>query len=285
MNRKVATARLSIISNVILILSKLGVGIITGSVSIISEMIHSTMDLLAALIAFFAVKISDVPPDKDHPYGHGKYENISGVTEAILIFIASIWIIYEAVKKIISHEQVESIGIGFIVMVFSAVVNFIVSRKLYKVAKETDSIALEADALHLKVDVYTSLGVAVGLLIIWLTGLNFLDPVVAILVAIFILRESFILLKKAYKPLLDSPLENNEISIIEGILATHYVKYHNLRTRRAGNYKFVDFHLEMSENLSVKESHDICDTLESEIQNAIKNSEVTIHVECECIQK
>ena len=164
MNQKVKTARLSIASNTFLIILKLTVGIISGSVSIISEAIHSSMDLLAAVIAFFAVRVSDNPPDSKHPYGHGKVENISGVTEALLIFIAAALIITEAIKKLSGEPfELEFIWIGALVMLISAIVNSLVSHRLYKVAHETKSLALEADALHLKTDVYTSLGVAAGL--------------------------------------------------------------------------------------------------------------------------
>ena len=135
----------------------------SGSVSIISEGVHSSMDLIASMIALFAVKVSDNPPDSRHPYGHGKVENISGVIEALLIFIAAIWIIIEAVKKFLSKEvHLEALYLGIIVMVISAIINFIVSQKSYKVAKETNLVALEADA-HLRTDVYTSAGVAIGL--------------------------------------------------------------------------------------------------------------------------
>lgn len=285
MNKKVSIARLSIISNTVLVIGKLIVGLLTGSVSIISEAIHSTMDLLAAIIAFFSVKISDTPPDKDHPYGHGKVENISGVVEAVLIFVASGWIIYEAVHKLILNSPVESVGLGCIIMFVSAIVNFYVSRRLYKVAKETDSVALEADALHLKTDVYTSLGVGVGLFLIWITGLNFLDPVVAILVALFILREAFFMLVKAYKPLVDAALPTNEIESIEAYLKTNNYKYHNLRTRKAGTQRFVDFHLDLPENISVKESHDCCDIIETDFHKILGNIEITIHVECDSAQK
>ncbi len=282
MNKKVKVARLSILSNTVLIICKLVVGIISGSVSIISEAIHSSMDLLAAIIAFLSVRISDTPPDKKHPYGHGKYENVSGVIEAILIFVAAGWIIFEAVKKLVSVTPVESIGIGSIVMLFSALVNILVSRRLYKVAKETDSIALEADALHLKADVYTSLGVGVGLLFIWATGWYILDPIVAILVAIFILHESYILLKTAYSPLLDVQLPDNEIEAIEASIrkfTNSNINYHQLRTRKAGFYKYVDLHLEVPRMLTVDEAHHICDKIEKDIESKIKNIEVHIHVE------
>jgi len=212
MNRKVQIARLSIISNTLLILMKLSVGLISGSVSIISEAIHSSMDLMASLIAFFSVRVSDNPPDSRHPYGHGKIENISGVIEAILILIAAIWIIVEAVKKLIGLPYViDSIGLGSLVMLASAIINIFVSRMLYKVAKETRSVALEADALHLKTDVFTSLGVAAGLGLIILTGIHWLDPAVAIIVAFMILRESYFLLRKAFLPLLDEAWDDKEV--------------------------------------------------------------------------
>jgi cation diffusion facilitator family transporter len=278
-NSKVKIARLSILSNSFLIVIKLAVGLISGSVSIISEAIHSAMDLVAALIAFFSVRISDQPADTEHPYGHGKFENISGVIEAVLIFIAAIWIILESVKKLLHSEPVEALGLGSAVMLVSAIVNFIVSRKLYRVAKETDSIALEADALHLKTDVFTSLGVGVGLFLIWITGKTFLDPIVAILVALFILRESYILLKNAYSPLLDTALSNDEIDIIKQYLVERNFTYHDLKTRKAGQFRFAELHLEMPETLSLREVHDVCDEIENHLKKKIKNLDINIHVE------
>jgi cation diffusion facilitator family transporter len=227
MNAKVKIARLSILSNTFLIILKVVAGLMSGSVSIISEAIHSSMDLMAAIIAFFSVRVSDNPPDSRHPYGHGKVENISGVIEAILIFIAAIWIITEAIKKFLGEPfELESIGMGSAVMFVSAIVNIIVSRKLYKVAKETRSVALEADALHLKTDVYTSLGVAVGLGLIMITGITWLDPLVALIVALFIIYESYVLLKKAFTPLLDESWDNVEIDDLEKTLNEHNVSYH-----------------------------------------------------------
>lgn len=280
MKSKINTARLSVLSNTLLIIMKFAVGIISGSVSIISEAIHSSMDLIAALIAFFAVRISDTPPDARHPYGHGKVENVSGVIEAILIFIAAILIIIEAVKKLLGEAiELESVWIGVVVMFVSAVVNTIVSRRLYKVARETGSVALEADALHLKTDVYTSLGVAAGLGLIMLTGIKWLDPLVAIIVALLILRESFVLLKKAFSPLLDSSWEDDEIKGLEKTLSRMEVKYHDLRTRVAGNYRFIDVHIEIPEEESVGNAHSYCDRIEDELKRIYENLTVSIHVE------
>ena len=280
MNAKVKVARLSIVSNTFLIILKIVVGLLSGSVSIISEAIHSSMDLIAALIAFFSVKVSDNPPDSRHPYGHGKVENISGVIEAILIFIAAIWIITEAVKKLLGEEIVlDVIWLGSSVMLISAIVNTLVSRKLYKVARETKSVALEADALHLKTDVYTSAGVAVGLGLIFITGIKWLDPFVAILVALFIIKESYSLLRRAFTPLLDTAWGEDEIEDLERRLNQMEVNYHDLRTRVAGNYRFVDIHVEIPEDESVGNAHSYCDMIEDKLNSLYDNITVTIHVE------
>lgn len=280
MNIKANTARLSILSNSLLIVMKLIAGILSGSVSIISEAIHSSMDLIAAIIAFFSVKVSDNPPDSRHPYGHGKFENISGVIEALLIFIAAGWIILEAVKKLSGEStELNALGIGSVVMFISAFVNFLVSRRLYKVAFETNSVALEADALHLKTDVYTSLGVAVGLALILVTGIKWLDPVVAILVALFIIHEAYNLLKKAFNPLLDEAWEEEEVQELEERLKEMKVRYHEMRTRVAGNYRFIDFHVEIPREVSVGNAHSYCDEVENELKGIYNNLNVTIHVE------
>jgi len=238
------------------------------------------MDLLAAVIAFFAVRVSDNPPDSKHPYGHGKVENISGVTEAMLIFIAAALIIIEAIKKLTGEPfELAIIWIGALVMLISAAVNTLVSHRLYKVARETKSLALEADALHLKTDVYTSLGVAAGLGLILITDIKWLDPVVAILVACLIIYESFTLLRKAFRPLIDSAWNDDEIKILEKKLHRMKVKYHDLRTRAAGNYRFIDIHVEIPESESVGDAHRYCDMIEDELSRNYDNLTVTIHVE------
>jgi cation diffusion facilitator family transporter len=283
MNQKTATARLSILSNSFLIIIKFVTGILTGSVSIISEAIHSLFDLVAAVIAFLSVRISDTPPDDDHPYGHGKIEGISGMIEAILIFVAAGFIIYEAVMKMLSGTEIAFPIAGVVVMAVSAVVNTFVSRRLYKVAKECGgSLALEADALHLKTDVYTSLGVAAGLLLLWITDIHLLDPLVAIAVACLILYESYEMLMKSVSPLVDRRLSDGEIASIHEAIQRHKdscIGFHEMRTRNAGNARYVDLHLELPKYLTVEESHRICDEIETEIAGKLPKTEVTIHVE------
>ena len=279
MTEKKSIARLSVVSNTLLIILKVIAGLISGSVSILSEAIHSGMDLVAAIIAFLSVRISDNPPDDRHPYGHGKYENISGVVEGLLILIAAGWIIFEAVRKFSYTQELESLGLGMAVMTVSALVNLFVSSKLYKVARKTNSIALEADALHLKTDVYTSAGVALGIGLIWLTDLHVLDPVIAILVAALIIYEAYQLLARAFFPLVDVSWQRNEIDDLEKILAEMGVHYHNLKTRNAGNHWFVDFHIELPSEITLEKAHEFCDKIEQSLEKRFPNLQINIHPE------
>jgi len=276
---KTRTARLSVLSNSLLIILKVVVGAVTGSVSILSEAIHSSIDLIAAVIAFFAVKVSGNPADDRHPFGHGKVENVSGVIEALLIFAASAWIIYEAIGRFLHPGETEALGLGVLVMAISAVVNIFVSRRLYKVAKLTDSVALEADALHLKTDVITSAGVAVGLGLIWLTGWHVLDPIIALLVAVIIIYESWMLLRKAFSPLLDTALSQGEMTKLTSILEEMEVQYHDLRTRAAGHQRFVEFHLDVPAHETIETIHRQCDLIEARLEHEFRDISVIIHPE------
>jgi cation diffusion facilitator family transporter len=281
-NEKVKVAALSIASNSVLIVMKLIAGIISGSVSIISEAIHSGMDLAASIIAFFSVNVSSKPADESHPYGHGKIENVSGVVEGLLIFVAAFLIIKESIVKIANPGEIHETNIAIIVMVISGIVNFFVSRKIYKVAKEEDSIALEADALHLKTDVYTSLGVAGGLILIKLTGIAILDPIAAICVALLILKEAYHLSSSAFRPLLDERLSDEEERFIKSVIAKYegeIIDFHNLKTRKSGHIKHVDFHITIEGEVSVSESHRISKEIEKTLEREIRNTMVHIHID------
>ncbi len=281
-DQRVAAAWVSVASNSLLVVLKFIAGILVGSVSIISEAIHSANDLLASFIALFAVKTSSKPPDKEHPFGHGKVENVSGTIEALLIFVAAFLIIKEAVERLFHGVEMQTLGWGLAVMGFSAILNLGVSEYLMYVAKKTNSIALEADAMHLRTDVYTSAGVFVGLLLIKLTGYTIIDPIAAILVAMLIIKAAYDLTQKAFMPLMDTALSDSEIGSIKSILdefSTQYVSYHDLRTRRAGRECHVDLHLVARPEMSIKEVHDLCDKIEKEIMNQLPFSHVLIHAE------
>lgn len=283
---KESTARLSILSNSALVTMKLIVGVSIGSVSIISEAIHSGMDLLASIIAFFSVRKSAEPPDHEHEFGHGKFEDISGLIEALLIFIAAILIIIEALSKLTGGEHAvipfEMLMAGIVVMGISAIVNWFVSQRLMKVGKETESIALESDAWHLRTDVYTSLGVFAGLILIQITGITALDSVIAIGVALVILKAAFDLTKRSLHDLIDRSIPEKDKDRIKEIICDHsseYAGFHGLKTRRAGPQIFINFHLVVAGDVSVQQSHDLTDHLESDLKLEYPRSVVTIHVE------
>ena len=286
---KEKTARLSIISNTCLVLLKFTVGFAIGSVSIISEAIHSSMDLLAAVIAFFSVRKSAEPPDAGHSFGHGKFEDISGLVEAVLIFIAAILIIREAVMKLLSSEPENSLldspdllYAGIAVMAISAIANWYVSRTLMKVAAETGSIALEADAWHLRTDVYTSLGVFAGLILIRLTGITIFDPLFAIGVAVVIMKAAYSLTIKSFSDLIDHSIPAIDEQRIKEVICEHssdYAGFHDLRTRRSGPEIFIEFHLVVPGDVSVTQSHDLADHLESDLIVEFPRAHITIHIE------
>jgi cation diffusion facilitator family transporter len=282
LDRKGKVALLSICSNTTLIVLKVVAGIMSGSVSIISEAIHSGMDLIASLVAFFAVRESSRPADKEHPYGHGKIENLSGVVEGVLIFAAAVMIFKEAIKKITKQEPIEQAYVAIGVMFIGALVNYLVSRKIYKTSVQEESMALEADALHLKTDVYTSIGVGLGLILIKLTNLYLLDSLVAIVVALLIIKEAWELLGRAVSNLLDVRLPVEIEKDIENIIISHkneIIDYHKLKTRQSGNVKHIDFHITVTPTLSVSEAHDIVGKLKMEIGCKYKNVRVSIHVD------
>ena len=280
-SRKSRAALVSVFSNSLLVALKLTVGIFSGSVSIISEAIHSANDLLAALIAFISVRISDKPPDDEHPYGHGKAESISGAIEAALIVVAGVWIIYEAVERIITGGEVQHLGLGTLVMAISVVLNIIVSRYLFRVARQEDSLALETDAQHLATDVYTSLGVTFGLLLVWVTGWTLLDPIIAILVALLILRIGWKLTLSAGVHLMDQSLPSVEITAIENIIRSdiRVLSWHDLRTRKAGSQRHVDMHIVIDAESSLIDAHNIADDLEEKIAATLPPARVVVHVD------
>ncbi|MCE8422584.1 MAG: cation transporter [Candidatus Methanoperedens sp.] len=279
-------AKLSIYSNTILLILKLFAGFFMGSISVLSEALHSGIDLLAAIIANYSVHKAGKPADEIHRFGHGKFENISGTIEAILISVAAVIILYEASRKIFFGDKVELngdlIGIGIVIMGISSIANFYVSRKIMKVAMHAESIALEADAYHLTTDVYTSIGVFIGLVLIHFTGNPIFDPILAIIVALMILKASYDLTKRSVSGLMDVKLSDNEEGTIRSIITEHYsqfAEYHDMRTRISGAERFVDLHLVVPKNQHVGDAHDFCNHLEKDIKEKIPNLSILIHVE------
>jgi len=296
--RKSRAALISVISNTALVLMKLAAGLLMGSVSVISEAAHSAVDLTAAVIAFFSVKTSGKPADAGHPFGHGKIENISGTVEALLIFLAAGWIIFEAIEKLRFPEPLEAVGWGVAVMLVSAVVNVGVSRMLFRVGRETDSPALQADAWHLRTDVYTSAGVMAGLALIALGNrlfpgwdFNWLDPVAAIAVALWIMKTAYDLTLQSARDLMDVPLPAVEEALVRNLIVEQRPTirgYHYLRTRKAGHFRFIEFHIQVDSRMTVEASHNLAEKLTKAIKEHLPHTTVTIHIEpCkgDCFEK
>jgi cation diffusion facilitator family transporter len=282
-------ARTSVYSNTLLTLGKLAAGMITGSVSVLSEALHSGLDLAAAMMAFLAVRKAREPADSDHAFGHGKIESLSGLAEAALILAAVGLILWSAGKRLILWESdVREPLLGAAVMAVSAGVNVFVSRMLFRVSRETESLALEADAWHLRTDVWTSLGVLVGMALIAIGSragyreVHHLDPFIAIAVALLIARAAVRIARRSFDQLIDRSLPPTEIARIERLLADHYPQFsgfHRLRTRQAGPERYVDLHLEVSGAQSVSDAHALCDHLEEELRDIVPGAQIMIHVE------
>lgn len=283
--KKKRVARLSILSNTFLVFMKLFAGIAAGSISIISEAVHSGIDLIASSIAYVSVKKSSIPPDVCHEYGHGKFEDISGIVEAVLIVVASLIIFYEAVTNLMSGHDITSenlLLVGILVMLVSTIVNLYVSSRLFSVAKETGSIALESDAWHLRTDVFTSAGVMLGLILIRVTGFVEFDAVIAIGISFVILHAAYDLIKRSFAHLTDRSLPDDEMVEILEILkrfCRNDVSIHAIRSRRAGPDRFVEFHLTVPGDESVNDSHELTDRIEAALKSKFGRIFVTIHVE------
>ena len=275
-------AKLSLFVITGLVAFKVVVAIITGSISILAQAVDSFLDLFAVAITFFAITIATKPADEEHPFGHGKVENIAAIVQAMLIFTAGGLIIYSAIRRIITGTTIELTEAGIGVMLISIITSIFLSRHLLKVSQATDSIALQASAHNIAADVYSAAAVLVGLLVIRFTGLTIFDPIIAILVALFILKVAYNVLKKSFGGLVDVKLPEVEEEIIRSCIMEHdgeLVGFHELRTRKAGSQRYIDLHLVMPKSASVEESHCLCDELEEEIRTRLSNTSVIIHVE------
>lgn len=289
-DKKKFVAGLSIVSNVILSVLKIITGILSGSLSIISEAIHSLSDFFASVLTFFSVIKSSKPADSDHPYGHGKYEDMSGFIEGLLIIFASLFIIYEASKKIIFGVNIDTENVlGIVVMLVAVILNIAVSSILFKVAKESNSVSLYADGEHLRTDVYSSLGVLFGLILIKITGYRILDPIIAILVAVIIFKAGYSISQKTVSNLLDHSIPDENIDKIKQIIKSYSdsatLKYGSIKARQTGPTKDIDMILQFPENTSICECHKICDEIEKQIQLMYPNCSISIHAEPICYKR
>lgn len=282
---KSGAAGLSIASNCVLIALKLAAGAITGSIAIITEAVHSMIDLLASVIAFISVRKADEPADEDHPYGHEKVENLAAATEGMLILIGAAIIIYEASHRLAVGSEVQSLGIGIGVMAFSIVANLVVSRVLEREAEAHESQALTGDAAHLRTDAMTSAGVLVGLFLVDVTGLASLDAITALIVAVAIVAAGIRVIRGSSGVLIDQALPDEEMDLIEEAITrartTEVAGYHNLRARQAGSRRYIDLHVQFIKGTSLEHAHDLAHAMRDQIEEELPSAEVLIHVEPE----
>jgi cation diffusion facilitator family transporter len=284
-HRKARAARISIFSNTALIALKVVAGVITGSVAIITEAVHSAVDLVASVVTYFSVRKAEEPADRSHPYGHEKVENLAAALEGVLIVLGAAIIIYEAIGKLSGGAQVEKLGFGIAVIGFSAAVNFGISGYLYRQAKLTDSPALEGDAAHLRTDAITSLGVLVALALVAITGIQELDAVAALVVAVAIVFAGVRLVSRSSRVLVDEALPDDELASIaeavESYGAAEVIGYHKLRARRAGSRRYIDMHVQFARGTSLERAHQLSHELQREIRSRVGGADVLIHLEPE----
>jgi cation diffusion facilitator family transporter len=278
---KRSTARWSIWSNTILIVLKLIVAVLTGAVSVFAEAIHSLGDLIGSSVAYLAVRASDAPPDESHAYGHGKFENLSGVASALLMFFAGCFTVYEAILHLVSPFHERTVIPGLYVMAYSCVANVVVSRRLLVTGIETDSPALIADGKHLTTDIVTSFGVFASLVVIKVTGWSWPDPVAALFVSLFIFMTAYKLASDAVATLSDSSLPLEEERVLRDTILSdsRVLSYHNLRTRKSGSHRHVDVHILISDANTFVQAHEFTEELEEKLRAALPNTHPIIHIE------
>jgi cation diffusion facilitator family transporter len=282
---KSGAAGLSIASNSVLIAIKLAAGAITGSIAILTEAIHSLIDLVASVVAFVSVRKADEPADEDHPYGHEKVESLAATIEGMLILVGAGIIVYEATHRLVAGADVDALWIGIAVMGFSVVANLIVSTILSRQARVHESPALEGDAAHLRTDALTSAGVLAGLALVEFTGIVAFDSITALVVAAAIVVAGLRIIRRSTGVLVDEVLPAEEMDRIEAAIAAartpEVAGYHKLRARRAGSRRYIDLHVQYRSGTSLERAHELAHSMRDEIEADIRRAEVLIHVEPE----
>jgi len=280
--RKMFAASLSVFTAVSLALLKLVVGLLTGSMAVLASAVDSLLDILMSGVNFFAIRQAEQPADESHPFGHGKYETLATMIQALVISASGGWIIFESVRRLYSGVVITKVSGGISVLAVSAIVSWVITRYLHRVGTEVDSSALQADSLHFAMDVYTNLALMLGLLLLQWFDAPWLDPALSLLVGLYILYEAIKLVRRGLGDVLDEELPAQVREQILGLIELHkgdLLDVHNLRTRRAGSQKIMDFHLTVCKYLSVEQAHTLSDHLEQRIQQEIAGADVTIHIE------
>lgn len=255
---------------------------LTGSVALLSDALESIVNVAASSIAFYAIGVSQMPADRNHPFGHHKAEYFSAVIEGVLIVVAALLIVREAALYLLEPRMLEAPGTGLAINAFAAIVNAVWAWLLVREGRKARSPALVADGRHLWSDVVTSAGVLVGLVLAVTTGWLLLDPLLAIFVALNILWQGWLLVRSSVQGLMDVALDMSEVADIERIIIENSdgaIEFHDLKTREAGRARFIEFHLVVPSGMTVERSHAICDRIEEALKRAMTGARVTIHVE------
>jgi cation diffusion facilitator family transporter len=282
---KTRAAAVSIASNACLIVLKLAAGLVTGSVGILSDAVHSLMDLIASLIAWASVRKADVPADASHRYGHEKLEDLAAGAQALLLLFGAVFIAVEAIRRLVNGGHVASIGVGVAVAALAAAVNLVVSTYLYRAGRATASNALNANATDLRTDAIVSLAVLVSLVAVKLTGADWMDSVVGLLVAAAISRTGVRILVGASRRLADEALPPDELAALEQVVASfvgeEVVGFHDLRARHVGSNHQVDLHLQFATGMSLERAHYVSHQLQDAIVKRLPGTTVLVHLEPE----
>jgi cation diffusion facilitator family transporter len=280
---KFGAARLSVISNTTLIALKVVAGAVTGSIAIITEAVHSCIDLLASIVAYLSLRKADEPADAEHQYGHAKAENLAAAIEGMLILVGAGVIVYEASRRLTAGGELQNLGFGIAVIAISAVVNLAVSTYLYRQARAHDSPALEGDAAHLRADAATSGAVLVGLVLIQVTGFEQIDAIFALAVASAIVYTGVRILTRSSRVLMDEALPQDELDVVRKLIADHPAPelegFHKLRGRRAGSLRHIDLHLQFVPGTSLERAHDIAHELQAGVRDRMPSADLLVHIE------
>lgn len=275
-------AWISITASVLTIVIKWSAYQVTGSVGFLSDAMESFINLAAGIVALIMLTIAALPPDKEHPFGHDKAEYFSSLIEGILIVLAAAGIIYAAVNRIYHPRALEELNIGMALSILATLINLVTSRILMHYGRKYNSITLEADAHHLMTDVWTTLGIVAGILLVKLTNWQLLDPLMAIAVALSIIYTGTKLIVRSTDGLMDSKLSEKELILIRSILDRYKeqgIDYHALYTRQSSSKRFITFHLLMPGDLTIYQSHELSKKIEKEIIAVLPYSNVFIHLE------
>jgi cation diffusion facilitator family transporter len=274
--------RMPLLSNALLVVLKLAVWLVSGSVSVLSEALHSAVDLIVTTFQLVGVRLASRPADADHAYGHGKYENLGAAIEAVFILATAAFVVVQAIRRLFFPLEPAHLDIGLAAMLLSAAVNLVVSGRLEHVSKEEQSPALHAEASQLRSDVWTALGVALSLLLIRVSHFTIVDPIVSLIIAGLIVKSAYDVSARAFIDLTDGRLPPEQEAIIREIIERHddiFIGYHKLRTRRSGGGEFIDFHLQMAGSMPLREAHDRSDSIVIDIKKALPRAHVLIHLE------